>query len=81
MDNIAWPENYVKGCKPIETETGTTHDMARCKSIQNVHVRPSKWYRVNCIKCGNPARRNPKYNRKPDPLRYVCSECQINNDI
>ncbi len=79
MDNIEWPENYVKGCRPIETETGTTHDMKRCKEIQNTNiVKSDKWYRVNCIECGNLNRRNPKYNRKPDPLRYICNRCDVN---
>jgi len=78
MDNIAWPENYVKGDKPIETETGTTHDRKRCESIKDTNT-PKKWHTLFCIKCGNKCQRNSKYFTV-SPLNathYVCSECDI----
>jgi len=78
MDNIAWGANYVKGDKPIEMETGTTHDMKRCKDIQSgTRSGPKKrWEKLKCIECGNGTMRNPKFFRKSDPLKYMCTECQ-----
>ena len=75
MENLGWRENYQKGDKPIETETGTTHDQKRCQQIQKQHSGPKKWERLKCIECGNGTMRNPKYFRKTDPLKYICTEC------
>jgi len=77
MDNLEWGANWVKGDKPIETETGTTHDQKRCKDIQNKHSGPKrKWEHLKCNECGNGTMRNPKFFRKSDPLKYICTACE-----
>jgi len=76
--DVEWPENYVKGCKPIEMETGIEHNRERCDSFKNqdmVKRRTNDWYVVNCITCGLESRQNPKHFRKPDDTTFTCKEC------
>ncbi len=78
MDGLAWPENYTKGDKPIETETGTTHDMDRCKTIQKQHtgVKKPGWIDRACDEC----KVVTKYNRKNYTERTiprVCRDCNF----
>ena len=69
---ISWPENYRKGDKPIESETGITHDMNRCKNLQNVNVQKSnKWKEYDCSICGNHVWCNPKYYKN-----NTCRDCR-----
>jgi len=58
-----WPENYVKGCSMIETDTGTIHTRERCDMIQHpqLHKPKKKWYIISCIQCGCESRLNPKF--------------------
>jgi len=61
MDNVAWPENYVKGCSMIETETGTTHDYNRCQQIQGKNiVKSTKFVKFSCEVCHNDVIQNKK---------------------
>ena len=32
---IHWPENYLKGMKPLEDDTNVEHNIERCQSIKN----------------------------------------------
>ena len=78
MDNLAWGENYIKGDKPIETETGTTHDMKRCQEIQNKHSGPVKlgWIKQACDECHVVIRYNKKrYSERTIPK--ICRDCEL----
>jgi len=77
MENLGWRENYRKGDKPIETETGTTHDMNRCKQIQNQHtgVKKSGWIQRACDECHVVTRYNRKrYTERTIPR--ICRDCK-----
>ena len=75
MDNLGWRENYVKGDKPIETETGTTHDQKRCKDIQN-GPRKLGWIDRACDECHVITRYNRKrYTERTIPR--VCRDCKL----
>jgi len=40
--NLEWPENWVKGQKPIEEETHITHDKKRCDELKNANFVKKK---------------------------------------
>ena len=42
MENLHWPENYVKGCKPLENDTNIEHNWTRCKDIQKANNVPQQ---------------------------------------
>jgi len=78
MDGLAWPENYKKGDKPIETETGTTHDMKRCQSMQkqNTGVKKLGWIDRACDECHIVTHYNRKrYTELTIPK--VCRDCNL----
>ena len=75
-EDAEWPENYVKGCSMIETDTGTIHTRERCNNIQHPKLTPKKieWYRYTCYKCGLVGRLNPRFFHKPGK-KVECKNC------
>lgn len=78
MDGLEWPANYKKGDKPIEGETGTTHDYSRCQSIQKKDggITKSVWLEWRCQSCGVVTH----YSRKHYTIRTIpkpCRECKF----
>ena len=62
MENLEWGANWVKGDKPIETETSVSHDQKRCKEIQGVPSGPVRlgWIQRECDECHVITRYNKK---------------------
>jgi len=76
-DGLAWPENWVKGMKPIESETGRIHDKDRCMSFQSKNMNRSKgWIDKKCEKCCIVIH----YSRKHYTIRTIpkiCRDCNM----
>ena len=60
-EELAWPENWKKGMKPVNAETGKKHSCSLSMSI-NVDEIPESSCKEFCHECGS-------------PVDYVCPKC------
>ena len=76
MDGLHWPENWVKGQRPLEEDTNIEHTFERCSNIRESN-KPKKdgWIIRICDTCGIETR----YSRKHHTNLTLpeCSECLI----
>lgn len=76
-DGLEWPENWKKGVKPIESDTGTVHDQDRCKSQQGVNsIRKPGWIDIECVKCKVITRYNRKHYTE-NTVPKICRDCKM----
>jgi len=78
MDGLAWPENWVKGMKPIEVETGKIHDRARCDLIKGQHIvkNTKGWIDKMCPSCKVVTHYSRKhYTERTIPK--ICRDCNF----
>ncbi len=70
---LEWPENFVKGNRPIESELKKEHTRERCDEIKN-GGKGSGWIKRICDICNMETWFNKKhYNEK----NAVCEECGV----
>lgn len=84
---VEWPENYVKGMKPLEVETHRTHDYQRCMELQGLKPQQQNnkkkttlynvrgWIRLMCNNCGAVFMFSRKHYTERDVYMY-CEICE-----
>ena len=87
MDNLHWPENYTKGCRPLEEDTNVEHTWDRCNELRspNKEVKKPKgikppypnktgWIKIKCDICQNQMMLSKKWYK--DPITSItCRDC------
>jgi hypothetical protein len=70
---IHWPENWVKGMRPLEEDTNIEHTWKRCSEMKNRNITTSSWL-IRMCECGVII----YYNRKnKQDINNSCSECML----
>ena len=75
-DNLQWPENYKKGDRLFNTETGEIHTWDVCKSFKNKDVTTNGWIVRKCLGCGDMIYWNKNCKEKTKNLNY-CHDCMM----